>query len=126
MKKIQWNKGNARLTFTGKVDFKEIHEAGNVFYGDKRLEDINYILIDFRQADFSNLTEKDAESIAVFDSIASTYKPELKMAFLIYNELQELICNAYIQYSKTLFDTWRYMIFQDLSAAKEWCEASFD
>jgi len=122
LRTIEWKDKSALLVFTGAVDFKELRSAGDAFYGDARLESIDYLLVDFRQADFSNLLEDDANSIVVFDSVASTYKPILKMAFLIESELHRLICEAYIAFSKTLFDTWDYKIFEDPAKAQIWCD----
>ena len=121
-KKIEWDKKNVLITITGNTSFLELRELGSNIYGDHRFDVINYLFIDFRLADLSQITSAHVKTIASIDSVSVTYKPELKMAFIINSEEKRKLCETYIEYSKNFQTTWSFAIFTSLEEANKWCE----
>jgi len=121
-KKVDWNSDSALITYSGQITLQDLRDVGREIYGDQRLDDIDYILVDLKAADLSQLTFDHTKIAASVDSVSSRYKPVLKLALIINGEGQRRACESYIEYSKSFQSTWSFAIFTNFEEAKKWCE----
>ena len=118
--KIEWNNTYALLSVSGNVTYEELREVGKDCYGDIRLDDIEYYIVDFREAELSQITTNQINMLAAVDSITVLYKPDFKMAFVIGNQQQRVLCESYIKSSKSFKSTWPFAIFNNFEDARNW------
>lgn len=120
--RIDWNNQYTLVTYIGRVTLQDLREVGSAVAGDQRLDAIDYILVDLRSADLSQISFADTKIAASVDSVSVRYKSQLKMAMIIKDERQRQPCESYIEYSKNFQSSWSFAIFADFEEAKNWCE----
>jgi hypothetical protein len=108
--------------YRDKVTYLELREVGAAHYGDSRFDSVQYIISDFTGADLSQITLKDPTIIASLDSVAVSYKPELRMAFVVRDEYQQMLCEKYIEDSLGFESSWSHQIVFSFDEARKWCE----
>jgi len=119
--RLEWNPDNTLITFSGTVSFREIREVGDAHYGDPRLEAIRYVIVDFRDADSSQLTPQEITIISAFDSATVAYKKDLKIALVVNDENTRKVCEDYRLNMQSLQSWWPVAVFESMKAAREWC-----
>ena len=119
--KIEWKDDHSKVFFSGELTFEELRQAGDSYYGDERLDAISYLIADFRDADVSQISFKQANKIASLDSISVRRNPKVKMAFVVQDDAQKQLCEHYIEYSKQFQSSWLYKIFNSFDEARNWC-----
>jgi len=120
--KIDWNDNNTVITFNGEVSMGELRKVSDAHYGAESLDELDYLIADFADADLSQLKVDLALTIASLDSITRSYKPDFKIAFIVSDDYQKILCEGYIEYSKQLKTTWQYGIFNNSQDAHNWIE----
>ena len=120
--RIEWNNKYAVVAYIGRISLQELREVGATIVGDQRLDAIDYLLVDLRSADLSQISFEDTKIAASVDSVSVHYKPVLKMAMIINGEEQRRPCESYIEYSKNFQSSWSFAIFTDFEEAQSWCE----
>jgi hypothetical protein len=121
--KIDWIGKYAVVVFNGIVTYQELRETGDAHYGDSRFDGIEYLIVDFSGADLSQIMLHEPTILASLDSVAVTYKPELKMAFVVRDEYQQQLCVKYIEDSLGFESSWSHQIVFSFDEARKWCEA---
>ena len=120
--RLEWNNKTALIIFNGAMSRQGLRDAGNAFYGDSRLDALECLIVDFNNADLSQITFDDINTIASIDSVTVNYKPKLKMAFVVSeNNIREVL-KKYIDSSESLLSTWSYSVFNKYEDARNWCE----
>ena len=119
--RIEWSNENSVVSFSGNVSFQELREVGNAHYGDERFDAIKFIIIDFSDADLSQISTSHTNIVASVDSVSMEYKPELKMALVVKNDRQRELCESYIASSIGFQSSWSHAIFTNPEEAGKWC-----
>ena len=120
--RLEWNNKTALVIFDGIMSRQGLRDVGNAFYGDSRLDALECLIADFNNADLSQLTFDDINTIASIDSATVMYKPKLKMAFVTSDHSVREVLKKYIDTSETLSSTWNYSVFNKYEDARNWCE----
>jgi hypothetical protein len=120
--KIEWIGKYTVVVFSGIVTYQELRETGDAHYGDSRLDSIKYIISDFTGADLSQISLHEPTIIASLDSVAVMYKPELRMAFVVRDDHQQMLCEKYIESSIGFQSSWSHQIVFSFDEARKWCE----
>ncbi len=123
MYQIIWAANYAIIKHQGSTTLNSLLEGAGKIYGDQRFEDIDFVIADVSEADFSRVKEQEIEILSAVDSASKSFKPNLKLAFVAGNDTNHKICENYILHSLTKFNSsWEYAIFKNQQEAHDWCE----
>lgn len=119
---IDWFDDHTVVVFNGQATYAHLRQAGECHYGDRRFDDLKYVIMDFTRADLAQMTLDRATILASIDSATVTYKPKLKLALVIVDEHQRTLSEQYIQDSIAFHSSWNHRIFSSVEDARAWCE----
>ena len=119
---LNWSDDHTVILFSGQATYQELREIGPTHYGDSRFDDIRYVIVDFTHADLAHITWDKPTILASIDSTAVRYNLKLRLAFVVANENQRMLCEQYIEDSSRFCSSWSHQIFYNTEDAYKWCE----
>lgn len=117
---IIWEGNDVILTFHGVAGYKEIYDAGNLIYGDKRFDNQHYQIFDFTDIEKFDVDQGASRIFAKLDHSASRWNDNIKLGIVTTDEAQLTFTKDYVQEMQG--SGWEIRLFSDLSDAKAWCK----
>ncbi len=118
--KVAWADHVVIVTFDGATDIREINEANGGLHGDARFDDLQLQIFDFLEADLSSVLERDAAQPAATDMVAAGFTREMKVASVARDPHTVVVCNEYIERSKSYGIAWEFGVFSCVDDAMAW------
>lgn len=113
-----WEEKGLYRVFTGFVSGEEVLNSNLDLHGDRRFDDIRYVLNDFSSIEDFHVHDIDIKLIASTDNAASMSKPFLKIAVVAKNK--DLI-GWVEEYLKRMTDvSYDCHLFNDIDVARNW------
>lgn len=118
--KFEWIDNNLIATISGDINYDSLLTASETVYGDSRLDNMDYFIINFFNIYSFSLLEREINIIAALDKSASRWNPNLKLACVTTDTI---INKTFLKYLDSIKEvSWRFEIFSNLDEAKKWCE----
>ena len=106
--------------FYGDVTAEEIQNANNEFYEDARSDKAKYQIIDALKVKSVEWNEIDISVVAAHDIGANHSIKDLNVAYVADDDEIISKLEKYIEISRRMETSWRFMGFKSLKDAKEW------
>lgn len=109
-------------SFKGVLSLSELEGVTAGLHADKRLKGHSFGVLDFSDADLSEISSTDIRHPAALDKAVAMHVPYLRVGFVSGKRGTVELCKAYIESSKKFGSTWEYKIFGHLDEAINWGE----
>lgn len=119
---IQWEHSGISLLFHGIVSAQDMERAHTMMFNDPRFDHVRSVLWDFSSVHDASLDHEEVKTMAYCDSVACSYKRQLRGAFVSTHEhLREHLEN-YIAHFANLGSNWSLRLFACGTEAKAWLQ----
>ena len=113
--KVTWEDNELIWELSGDISTEEFLKINSDPYGDPRLDDLRYLIVDFINVKSIDLPEKKIMQIQGMDEAAAMSNPHLKIAFIANTEETRKIAEFYGADSP-----WECGIFETVEEARSW------
>ena len=121
---IAWHDQGTVVDLTGTISIDEINEANGRLHGDARVENHEYSVWNFLEADLSQVSEQDILVPAAIDRAASISIRRIKVAFVAVADSHAInILLHYVNAAERDIENWEFGIFGSTKDAMDWIEA---
>jgi hypothetical protein len=117
---IHWEEQGAYKEFSGHLTGAELLRSVSLIHGDRRFDDLRYVINDFLAVDTVEVTEDDVCYIAAIDGAAARSNPNIRIALVVTEAQGTALPMCYAASPWTLFPT---RIFHSLDEARSWATA---
>jgi hypothetical protein len=121
--KFDWIENNLVATLSGEVNFDSLIIASERIYGDSRLDNMDYLIVNCHDIDSFKLSDDEIKILAVLDKSASRWNPDLIVACVTNDTIIRESVLKYIDLLKAV--KWKCEIFSNMDEAKKWCEKNY-
>jgi hypothetical protein len=118
--KFEWIENNLVVTISGDIIFDSLLSGSEKIYGDSRLDNMDYLIVNFLNIDSFKLLDDEIKIIATLDKSASKWNPKLRAAVVTTDTTIRQTVLKYIDLLKEV--EWEIEMFSNLNEAKKWCE----
>jgi len=116
---LSWRDGGLFRTFTGMVTGTEILESNLEMHGDRRFDEIKYVINDLSQINDFDISTDDITALQTVDRVAEYSNARLKIAIIVSNN--EALIELATLYRKSMQDNaYEAEIFANLEEAHKW------
>jgi hypothetical protein len=116
-----WRKQGVIWTYSGLLTGDELLNSNFEIFGDERFDDIRYQIVDLREVQEIEVTEKHMRKVAHLDMAASRSNPRVKVAVLTNKPGGKLLSEIYDKYSKDK-SPWETMLFTNIEDVWDWLQ----
>jgi hypothetical protein len=117
---IFWEEDGAYRKFAGHVSDDELVGSVAGMHGDRRFDDLRYVINDFLGVESFDVTEENVLYIAAIDGAAARSNPHIRIALVTVEPEMTALAMRYIGSPWTVYPT---QIFHSLDAARTWIVA---
>ena len=111
----EWKDKGLHREFSGTITGREVLESNLSIHGDKRFDDIDYVLNDFTNIDGFDISDLDVEEVATIDNVAAHANHRLKIIIIATDKGFLKFVDLYLtQMEDSLFDC---VVFEDMDSA---------
>lgn len=108
--------------FSGIVSYDDLLNVNGQFFGDKRSDSIDFILVYFSGVHELSLSDFDLAKIAGIDFGGSLSVKHIKMALVYDDEDQKRVFDKYIECREKYPISWAIKTFSSIDDAFEWTD----
>jgi len=119
----RWTENGCHLTVFDTIDGPELIRINDEMCGAEQFDNIQYFVRDLSRIRMNRLCPSDLIEAAYINTVASTYKPRLRGAFIVSDPVTESHVQHYIDQSKKAGNHWEMAIIHDPDAALQWATA---
>jgi len=84
------------------------------------MEEIAYFIWDSTRVTKFTIDKDDANLASIFSKLINKYNKNILGAFIVNDEYLKTIVQEYIDNSKELGSTWKFMLFETVDDASAW------
>lgn len=115
---IKWEERGVYCKFSGTVSGTQLLQCNGEIYGDARLDNIYYQLLDMLDVTELTIKKIDALKAAASDRVAARINPHVKCALVSTDEHAHILSKVY--QSHVSKSSWEGSSFTSIKKAREW------
>ncbi len=120
---IIWEEKGVISSYTGLFSPETHIEGLGQLFGDKRIDNISYIIGDYTGVNGELLTEIHVEYPVAVATGAAMYVKNIKLALVATDDKIINLCVHFIELSTQINPTWEMKMFEDLKTARKWIDS---
>ncbi len=117
---VIWEPSGAYKKFAGHVNDEELRLSVSRLHGDRRFDDLRYVINDFLAVESYDVTEENVMYIAAIDGAAARSNPNIRVA-LVVTEAQGT--QLALRYAGSPWTVYQTRIFHSAEEARAWAAA---
>lgn len=117
---VFWEESGAYKRFAGHVSDDELARSVSGIHGDRRFDDLRYVINDFLGVESFDVTAENVTYIAAIDGAAARSNPHIRIALVVAHPEATDLAMRYIASPWTVYPT---RIFPSLDEARAWLGA---
>jgi hypothetical protein len=114
---VFWEEAGAYKRFAGHVSDDELARSVSGMHGDRRFDDLRYVINDFLGVESFDITEENVSYIAAIDGAAARSNPHIRVALVVAHPGAADLAMRYVTSPWTVYPT---RIFHSVDAARAW------
>lgn len=114
---LNWQDINATVCWTGVVDDNDLARVAERITGDRRFDDLRWVLHDFRECEGLLFHPENVEVIAATDSVAVRTNPDI---LIVVVTTRDDVRAAFRAYTEAGVKAARLQVFDTIDAAQAW------
>jgi hypothetical protein len=117
---LNWGDGGLFRTFTGTVTGTEIIDSNLMMHGDRRFDDIKYVVNNFSEMEDCLISEEELIILKTVDDVAALTNKDLKIAIIMTNEAFIPLARFYCEAMREA--AYEADLFANLNEAHQWAK----
>ncbi|HEX8964570.1 MAG TPA: hypothetical protein VF801_16340 [Rhodocyclaceae bacterium] len=117
---VTWETSGAYKKFAGHVSDEELRRSVSRIHGDRRFDDLRYVINDFLAVESYDVSEENVMYIAAIDGAAARSNPNIRIALVLSQAHGTELALRYASAPWTVYPT---RIFHSTEEARAWAIA---
>jgi len=118
---FSWENKGVYWKYEGILDISKLIHANAELIGNKKIENISYIIWDASAINADSLDDKEAIEISTtFSKAVDVLNPHIKVAFLALDKHLRFLINQYLEVNRKQIPHAKLKLFDNLDNARNW------